>query len=677
MGSESLIMNRSVKSIIFSALAVITSIPVLADVRVPEIFSDHAVLQRSKQTAIFGTADPGEKVTVSFQGKSASAVADKNGRFLVSLDLSSVGNNAGELVIAGKNRLVFKDIIVGEVWLCAGQSNMAMKVSHSLNGSAAEKSSANNRIRLFQPTLTLATAPLHQIRGKWLIASPENTGRFSAVGYYFARKLNKECGFSVGLINPSWGGTKIEAWICAEHTASAPSPAQESAKTDLYNFNNYRTLRDEYVKKLKAWENSLGWIDENQSSVPPADAKWEKAPSLTSKFNGAGVVWFRKTIDVLPTDLKNGMLQIWIGRVAVETKIYWDGKLVLTLTRSRALENWPVRFNIRTTPGKHTMLMRVSATEKNFSFPRENLIGVRANASGWEFCREKDFPAPAPEKLAARPKFLPNRPYQTQVPNQLWNSLISPITPYTIKGALWYQGESNAGVNGRLYGKQIETLIKCLREDFKNPQMRFYAVQLPDHQVKVSDPNISGYWPEIRDLQSRVIRKTPFAAEVITIGCGESADIHPMDKLTVGERLADVALKNDYGKKDIIASYPIAQKAILEKGGKVRITFTGCPDGLAAGEIPATYWVIRSRKLTNKLLRNSPASQLEGFAVCGKNGKWFWANAEIDGSSVIVHSPSVPYPVRVRYAWQNNPTCNLFNKAGLPAAPFTLNTAGK
>ena len=399
---------------------------------------------------------------------------------------------------------------------------------------------------MFLPDVKTADIPQDEIKGQWLVASPETAGRFTAVGYYFARKLNRECGLSVGLLNPACGGSLIQAWTCGRHLESAAPAVAESAQKELNNYRNYRTLRDAHVRELLEWEKDLQWVDDAKTNAPPADAEWRKTPSLTGRFHGAGVVWFRKSIELTPADVKDGGVFLWIGRPLVETRIFWDGRPVMTLTRERAIENWPFRFKVATTPGKHTMMMRVSATEREFGFPRENLVGSKPNAGGWEYARERDFPAASPEKLAARPRFLEHRPYHNEVPGLLWNSMLHPILPYTIKGTLWYQGESNSGPKGHLYGSQLAALVTCLREDFQQPEMRFYAVQLPEHHPKNANPNVMGYWTEIRAGQSKTIGTLPFASEIVTLGLGESGDIHPLDKQPVGERLAALAMRNDY-----------------------------------------------------------------------------------------------------------------------------------
>ncbi len=641
-----------------------------ANVVMPGIFSDHAVLQRSKATAVFGWADAGEKITVSYGSIKAETTAGKDGRFIVKLDLSTAGNDAGELIICGKNKVVIKDVIVGEVWLCTGQSNMALRLRNTLDADAEIKRSANNRIRTFSPRMTTAVKKLDTLNGQWLVASPATSGNFSAVGYYFAKKLNQDAGLAVGLINPAWGGSMIESWICDEHINASTEAVKKSAAAELDNFINYDAKRQAYLPQLLAWEKSMNWIDDKKSAAPPENAKWEKAPALDKGLKGGGIYWLRREVDVPAKNITNGTIQVWLGRPNVSFQVFWDGKKVHEATRARSLELHALRVSIKTTPGKHTLMLRVSATEPYFRFIRENNIFGKNTASGWEITTEKIFPAASKEQLAARPKFLTERPFASKVPHQIYNALIYPIRNYTVKGNLWYQGESNSGKR-TIYGEHILALVKCFRETFDNPELRFYAVQLPDYGTKSKDPGYCGSWPTIRARQTAALKQLPFTAEVIILNTGEAKDIHPINKVPVGERLAAVALKYDYGKKDIICTFPEAVTAVREKN-QVRITFTNCHGGLKAEKLPENYWTCRIKNQSEKLIPNSPGSQVEGFSLCGKDGKWHWANARIEGDNIIVSSPAVTEPVRVRYAYQNNPNCNLYSNAGLPAGPFQM-----
>ena len=660
------------KKYLLGLLSLTVTAALYADVKLPEIFSNHAVLQRSKATAIFGKADAGENITVTYGDIQGKTIANKDGKFIVKLDLSKVGKTANDLIVSGKNKIVIKDVIVGEVWLCTGQSNMAMRLATTLNARNEIKNSANNYIRMFLPKGTTSIKPIDEIKGQWLIALPQNAGRFTAVGYYFAKKLNKEAGLSVGLINPSWGGSTIETWICKKHLNNSSSQVQKTAHEELDNYINYNAKRKDYLTKLLAWEKSVKWVDDTNSVAPPKDAKWQTAPAIDKGIAGPGIYWLQRTVDVNAKNISKDSIMIWLGRPTVAYKVFWDGKLVYEVNRARSLEKWPIRAFIKTTPGKHTLQLRVSATDSKFYFYRENSIFGKSTATGWQMAIEKRFPKVNGKTYATRPKFMYERPFSSKVPEQIFNALIHPIKNYTIKGNLWYQGESNTTITKRfIYGNHITALVNCFRETFNNPELPFYAVQLPEYSSKSTNPNYEGTWPIVRVQQTNALNKLPFAKEVVIFNTGEASDIHPIEKLPVGERLAAVALKNDYGKKDIICDYPQAVKAVKENN-KVRVSFINTLGGLKANKLPEYYWLVRNQNKKAKLTANLPQNEVEGFTICGNDGKWFWANAKIEGNDVIVYSPKVTNPAKVRYAFQNNPTCNLFSNAQLPVGTFEL-----
>jgi sialate O-acetylesterase len=286
------------KKYLLGLLSLTVTAALYADVKLPEIFSNHAVLQRSKATAIFGKADAGENITVTYGDIQGKTIANKDGKFIVKLDLSNVGKTANDLIVSGKNKIVIKDVIVGEVWLCTGQSNMAMRLATTLNARNEIKNSANNYIRMFLPKGTTSVKPIDEIKGQWLIALPQNAGRFTAVGYYFAKKLNKEADLSVGLINPSWGGSTIETWICKKHLNNSSSQVQKTSHEELDNYINYNAKRKDYLTKLLAWEKSVKWVDDTNSVAPPKDAKWQTAPAIDKGIAGPGIYWLQRTVDV-------------------------------------------------------------------------------------------------------------------------------------------------------------------------------------------------------------------------------------------------------------------------------------------------------------------------------------------------------------------------------------------
>lgn len=654
-------------------LALAAGSTLFADVTPSKLFTDHAVLQKSNATSVFGKADPGEKVTVSYAGVTAETVTGKDGKWVVKLDLSKSDDKGHELVMKGKNTVVAKDVITGEVWFCIGQSNMAMTVKKSMNAKENIAKSANNRIRHFRVGCVAPEKPVDDIRGKWVIASPDTTGEFTAAGYFFARRINRECGLAFGLINPSWGGSSIESWISSEKILKGSTKAvAKSAQDELDAYYNYDSKRDKYVEEVKAWAAKNGCADDEKVTLPPADAKWTPVKSMQRSSKGHGVIWFRKQIEVTKNDFQWGKFHIEVGRPQVPVDVYLNGKKVASLDMKTAACGRQFSSWLKVAPGKYELMLRVYAYTPRVSFPRYHYIGKKADTyKGWEMFRQRDFAKLSPAQKKAMPKYVGTKPYPSKTPTMIWNGLVHPILNCTMRGALWYQGEQNAGNVRYLYGDHVRALVSDLRERFNNPDLRFYAAQLPNFMSKSADPNKTGSWVDVRAGQSSAMN-IPGVAQAIIIDVGEAGDIHPMNKEPVGERLAAIALRNDYGKKDLPCYSPEAVKA-ESANGAVKVTFKYTDGGLVAKELPKFHYLVFRSGKKRPLVRNSPKAQVEGFAVCGKDGKWFWADeAKIDGSSVVVSSSKVKEPVAVRYAWQNNPTCNLYNGAGFPAAPFEL-----
>ncbi len=273
--------------------------------------------------------------------------------------------------------------------------------------------------------------------------------------------------------------------------------------------------------------------------------------------------------------------------------------------------------------------------------------------------------APAPDKPAPQFPAAPSvSPENTAT--YLYNGMINPILSYAISGAIWYQGESNAG-RAYQYRTAFPLMITDWRKHWGQGDFPFYFVQVANYQPKASAPGESG-WAELREAQNMAL-KLPNTGQAVIIDAGESDDIHPRNKAIVGQRLARIALARDYGEKDLVYSGP-TYKSMKVDGSKVRLSFDHIGGGLVAKELPATYLKKYLTNETATLVRNTPSSELEGFAVCGDDKKWSWADAKIDGNEVVVWSDKVPNPIAVRYGWADNPTCNLYNKGGLPASPF-------
>ncbi len=472
-----------------------------AEVRLPAIISDGMVLQKSDHAPIWGWAAPGEEIVVTLGTQSAKAVADKEGRWTVGLATKDLGAGPFDLLVRGSNTLSVKDVLIGEVWLCAGQSNMEMKLSTTRATEVLAKAN-NPRLRQFKVERNAAETPADDVVGHWVQAVPATVGDFSAVGYYFGQALQEDLKVPVGLIHSSWGGSTAEAWMSAKALASSP--------------------------EIK-----------------------ERAAAL--------------------------------------------------------------------------------------------------------------------QAVADQPSAKPVAPNKT--PSALFNGMLAPVIPYGLAGAIWYQGESNAGSGlAPLYPKLLAAMIADWRQRWQCGDFPLYLCQLASNQAKRNEPGLTSTWAEFREAQAEFGRQ-PNAGTAILIDVGEEKTVHPSNKKDPGERLARIALAKTYGR-DIVYSGPVYQSSTVE-GDKIRLKFTNTDGGLVARPLPDTYPPLSTKpEETLPLVRYSPGSDLQGFLICGENRKWVWADAKIDGNDVIVWSSKISQPVAVRYAWANNPTCNLYNGAGLPAGPF-------
>jgi sialate O-acetylesterase len=501
----------AVLAAVWAVLAVMAT-AVMADVKLPAVIGDHMVLQHGMKDAIWGWADPGEKVTVKLGDQSAEATADAGGRWRVNVEPPKAGGPV-KMTVAGKNTLTVDDILVGEVWVCSGQSNMEMSVRGVTNAQQEIAEAKFPKIRLFTVAKATTDEPQTDCKGQWAECAPETVPGFSAVGYFFGRDLLKDLNVPIGLIHTSWGGTYAEAWTSGPTLKADPVLKAACDRQDQ--------AMQGYAKQKEDWEKNR----------EPLMARWKEAAD-------------------------------------------------------------------------------------------------KAKADGKQAPRQPQAPRD--------PNTGPNRPAV------LYNAMIAPIIPYGIAGAIWYQGESNAG-RAYEYRNLFPTMIADWRKNWGQGDFPFLFVQLANFMARKPDPGDSS-WAELREAQSMTL-KLPKAGQAVIIDIGEANDIHPKNKQDVGHRLALAAEAIAYGKK-IEYSGPMYESKTID-GNKVRLKLTHVGGGLVA----------KGDKLT-------------GFSIAGEDKKFVWADARIDGDAVVVSSDKVAAPAAVRYAWADNPECNLYNKEGLPASPF-------
>jgi sialate O-acetylesterase len=656
-----------------------------ADVKLPAIISDHMVLEKTAKVPIWGKADPGEEVTVTLDGQTVKTQAGDDGKWKVTLDLSNSGPGPFTLTVQGKNKVTVDDVVVGEVWVASGQSNMEWVLKNTTGAEQEAAQSANPLLRQFLVKKAASPTPLEDCEGKWTIAGPETTPSFTAVGYYFAKKLQNELKVPVGLIHTSWGGTPSEAWTSLEGIDSVPD-LKATKEAQFKYIKEYPELRKKWVEDFGAWLKANDREDKAPQevaafAVPSTDNSgptWTTVNlpgeiSLPQKDASQvpGAIWVRQTFDV-PAEKANAALGLDLGAIDGFDSVYWNGKLIHQTTLqgyagtgfSRRGENYRVPADL-VKAGPNTLAIRVFTPTGTVKFSNVPRVSGITPSGDWQAATEYTLPALTAKQLESLPK-TPNALRSPQgTASHLFNGMINPILPYAISGVIWYQGESNAG-RAYQYRTAFPLLITDWRRAWGQGDFPFYFCQLANYQPKKDTPGESS-WAELREAQSLAL-SLPKTGQAVLIDIGEAGDIHPRNKKDVGERLARIALANDYGR-DIPFSGPVYDGMKIE-GNKVRISFKHTEGGLVAKPVPPTHDVMTRENKTAPTVRNSPNSELEGFAICGEDRQWVWADARIDGDTVVVWSDKVAAPVAVRYGWAENPTVNLYNGAGLPASPF-------
>ena len=481
----------------------------LAEVRLPAVLSDNMMVQRDVPMVIWGWTEPNEKVTVQC-GEASVTIDGHDGKWQVKLPAQAAGP-VPNVTVTGSNTITISNILAGDLWFCSGQSNMQWLVKNSNHAEEEIAAADYPMMRSFTSASVTADQPQEDVKGSWVIVSPQTAGNLTAVGYFFGRELHQRLNVPIGLVNSSWGGTPAEAW-----TPIATLQADADYATILERARTYPEQYPGLVEKYKA--DLIKW----QEAVDKAKAEGKPEPRKPEK----------------PSE-----------------------------------------------PGKHP-----------------NLASV------------------------------------------LYNAKVHPLTPLPIKGVIWYQGEANTG-RAYQYRKLMADLIVSWRQAWNQPELPFAQVQLANHKSRKTVPGES-QWAELREAQAMVASKLPMAGLAVTIDIGKAYDIHPRNKQDVGKRLAAWAIHSVYVKNEVVPSGPQYQ-AIQVVGSQVYLSFNHIGSGLMV-----------------------KGDELKGFALTGDDQKWHWATAGIEGDKVIVQSEAVPAPVAVRYAWADNPECNLYNKEGLPAVPF-------
>jgi len=648
-----------------------------AAVTLPGLLSDHAVVQKSAKTAIWGTAGSNEKIAVKLGGVSGSTTAGSDGKWRIELDLTKVGPGPFDLVVEGANKITVSDVLVGEVWLASGQSNMEFPVKYANDAGKVIAASANSQLHEFQVGNKASPVPLDTCAGTWVVAGPATTGNFTAVGYHFCKKLQEDLAVPVGLISSRWGGTPVEAWTSLDALDTVPE-LKQGAERSKQALDEYPTYVQAYAQAVQVWETQYG-----RTLPGPADpsayagpnvstSDWKPVPlpgSLTAVgLPDAGAIWVRRTM-TLPPDVVAGHQGLYLGAIPGFDTVYWNGVKIGETKPDSGGANAVRLYG----PPHDLSLQREGVLAIRIAFPMGGAImpgpmkwGSLTLDGDWLGKVEKELPPLTAEAKAACPKPLMKAPNPQDTAAYLYNGMVAPLTPYTIKGVIWYQGESNAG-RAFQYRTAFPLMIQDWRTHWGEGNFPFYFCQLANFMARKPAPAESA-WAELRDSQRETL-SLPNTGMAVLIDCGDEGNIHPHDKQTPGERLAAIALANTYGKQVPFAGPTYASMAV--EGDSIRLTFTHVDGGLVAKPLPAEY-VPTSQKPDVKvqLVRNVPNSQLEGFTLCGEDRVWKWAEAKIDKGTVVVHADGIAKPSAVRYGWVDDPICNLYNGAGFPAGPF-------
>lgn len=626
-------------TLVFYVFLGTTSLP--AAIRLPKIFSDNMVLQRNVPLKIWGWADKNASVSLVFNGQTIKTKANGKGVWFVSLKPMTHGGPFEMKISDRTGSLLLTNILIGDVWLGSGQSNMEWVVKNSNH--AKEEIAAGNydKLRLFTVSKAMGYTAQEDVPGEpWQICSSNTVGDFSAVAYFFGRKLLKELDVPIGLINSSWGGTNIETWISwdimsleAQYRNVDLKAYDQAAKESQIRAEKYKlALKDDQGLKEK-------WYD---VSYTPQAWKKMKIPQEwgdTELGKSDGIVWFRREFE-LPAGIENQTALIGLGPIDDWDDTYVNGTLIGSSTEYNKDRQYAIQAGVLKA-GRNLIVVKVTDTGGGGGlFGRKDQLFVEVNGKRYPLEGTWDYKTSVLTTDFGIKETGPN-----SFPSQLYNAMIAPLTRFAIKGVIWYQGEANVG-KAYKYQTQFPVLIKDWRSKW-GYDFPFFWVQLANF-LESSEHPVESEWAELREAQNMTL-KVSGTGQAVAIDIGEAKDIHPRNKQDVGLRLALAALKVAYAK-DLVYSGPV-YKSFRKEGNTMRLSFSDVGSGLTA--------------------KGDKYGYLKGFAIAGPDRKFVWAKAYIEGDEVVVQSNEVKDPASVRYAWSNNPDdANLFNREGLPASPF-------
>ncbi len=617
-------------------------------VELPRIFADGMVLQRDRAIPVWGQANPGARVTVEFAGHSVAATADGQGAWRVELPAQKAGGPYVMRIDDGSAPRMLGDVLVGDVWLASGQSNMEWPLSQAADAQAEIARATDPMIRHFKVPKSWSGQPEKQLAGgEWLASSPQVAGDFSAVAHLFARELRKrDRNVPVGIVDSTWGGSRIEAWMDAQ--ALGLDAQQVEARSRELREADERALA-QTQRNLARWTlpaDDAGWqaadADESQWVPIKAPALWESVG-----WNGVdGVAWYRGTFTLSAAEAKAGVV-LGVGRID-DSDVTWVNGVQVGETRMQY--NLPRRYQVPVgalRAGVNHVAVRVSDfgggggihgdASELFVQPRGG--AARPLDGAWKF-------------RVASATTVALIDDKNQHPTLLYNRMIHPLQPYPLRGVIWYQGESNAGTvqDATRYREQFQALIRQWRTQWNAPQLPFLWVQLANFGSGADRVdalgNVESPWAVLRESQSAALA-LPAAAQAVAIDIGDSGDIHPLNKQDVARRLA-LGARHVFGET-LVYSGP-TYKAMKVEGNRAVLSFDLHGSALAV---------------------RGGGAVVQGFEIAGADGRFHPAQARIAGATVVVQGDAVSKPTAVRYAWRDDPKqANLVNREGLPASPF-------
>ena len=618
-----------------------------ADVRLPRLVSDGLVLQRDQPILLWGWADDGEQVTVSF-GKQKLETHAHAGRWQLQFDPLSAGGPY-QIEVQGKNKLQIKDVLIGDVWLTSGQSNMQLSIDRvSLRYPDLIASTHLPTIREFNvPQIYSFKGPQQDFpQGAWKKAVPEQLGGFSAAAFFFARSLQQQYQVPIGLISIAVGGSPAEAWM--SETALQKYPHYLAKALPFKDESYVATLTEKETQAGKNWNEKLlasdlglkqGWANGAET-----ESDWQtlSVPGYVKEQGSDfsyGAVWFHRSL-TLNSEQAAKPATLWLGAIADADRVFVNGSEIGKTDNLYLPRIYPVPAGLLKA-GLNRLSVRVISKGGKAGFIHDKRYALDLGDEelslfgAWQY------------RVGASSSAPPSATTLHYQPSSLFNAKLAPVLKQAIKGVIWYQGESNTG-RANEYTKLFPDLIRDWRSQFQRPELPFLYVQLANYQAAKTEPSES-IWAATREAQRSALEMNS-TGMAVTIDIGEWNDIHPLNKQAVGERLALMAQKLAYGERQLIASGPNAM-ALERQGQELLVSFD----------------------LTSGSLLPPGGGVIHQLAIAGADKKYFWASGRVEGRQLRVWSEQVKDPVSVRYAWADNPEgANLYNTAGLPASPFEL-----